>query len=167
MQDLESAMPELKGGMQVIVVPPSVLKLPQTPSHEDKALRDERLFDLDEVIKRIKKSRSRQDWRMLLAYGRESGLYMGPPESIIGNKSFMIDGYDTRQLGIIEYAALTIARNGQLDTSTNTMLLKGIDSSIDFPYAAREQGKIVFKIDIFGISGVFGDDRFRPTVEIE
>ncbi len=164
-QDLEKAMPELKGAMEVVVVPPKRdLKLPL-----DNKVRelDETLFDADEVIKKVKKSRSQKNWSVLLVYAYDNGLYMGVPATIIEDGLYMINGYDARSLGVAEYAALVVSQDKPLDVGTNTMLLKDMSPTSAIPYASYEHEKTTFKVDVFGFGGVFGDDRFRPAVEVK
>ncbi len=162
MDELSNEQSELMGRLAVILVPPA--KKLEFPVNS--MLREKQGFcDLQDYVNQdLIVPASKKQWRMLVVYVNNAGLGLGAPTSILEEKKYRIAGHDTRGLGIIEYAALTLQREEPLDNGAWTLLLKDYSGSERIPSATYMNGR--FRFDIDEVGGVLENDCFRPAVEI-
>ena len=110
---------------------------------------------------------SHRRWRVFLVYGAKHGLYLGTPKSILQNEQYMIAGFDTRQMGLAEYAALTLQSPVKIDDGSWTVLLHDTDKNSQdalLPCARLVDEHYIFELE--EAESVFGSDRFRPAIEV-
>ncbi len=161
--NLSKDRPELAGRLTILLVPPvHILGQPVDNKHRQ----SQTFVNLDDyfgedLIKRYQQKK----WRMLVVYDDQVPLNFGKASELLAAKSYMIGGYDIRGLGVYEYFALSLQSPRPLDRHTWTLLLKGTRAlaktvtSVTFI-----NGQYRFEVD--DTDGVFGDERFRPAVDI-
>lgn len=161
-EELSKTKPEIKDNLSIILVPPTKLIGLPLSIQIRKGSRSNRPVDYinpDLAMPAISKK-----WQLLVAYTAVSGLYLGSPETILTSKNYMIAGHDTRALGLLEYAAMSLQLADTIDNKSWTILLKGTPRGGQLPCATYQDGRLRF--DVGDIDSVFGDDRFRPAVAL-
>lgn len=155
--------PELHGKLNVVLVPPlKVLSFPLLTS-----MRSAQGLPADLVIDNLPKSAkgAQRQWKVVVAYTGEQGLYLGTPKDILFDKSYMIAGFNTLKLGYREYAALSLQQSKPIDQKTWTVLLGDYQEDSPFvPCAGFINGQ--YRFELIEIDTVFGNDRFRPAIEV-
>lgn len=178
-------MPQLVGKMGVLLVPPTDVM--GWPVRKELRQRQERYYGVD-PIHDSDEMRSIVDehtnWRVFAAMTSKNGLEMDEPLlEILEKKKYEMVGYDTRGMGVLEYAALTLqhfkpvehGRYGkkfsyEIDSPGSTVLIRNpmehhgktnvVTVGRDDGY--RFQWQWVEHIHNYGA----GKWRFRPAVEI-
>ncbi|PLS81195.1 hypothetical protein CYG49_02585 [Candidatus Saccharibacteria bacterium] len=161
-EKIGTTRPEIAESMDVLLVPPTkVMGFPVK-----KRFRQQQSFvtGYDNIAKDVKKAQGSREWRILVMYADREGLYLGKPQTIIEEQAYMIGEFDARALGAQEYMALSLQLKNPIDEGTSTILLKNFSGQGSAPCATFARGS--FSIQSDEICGIFGDDRFRPAVEI-
>ncbi len=161
--DLSDNQPELRGKLGLLLVPPSgVLGQP----YDNKYRRQQAFINLDDhlnpsLIKRYQQKK----WRLFVIYNDEIPLNLGKAKDILSDKKYAISSHDMRGLGVYEYYAMSLQTPKPMDEHTWTLLLKGSGTlSNTVTSVTFINGQYRFEID--DTDGVFGDERFRPAIEI-
>lgn len=162
MDELSNAQSDLMGRLSVILVPPTR----QLGFPINTTLRQKQGFcDINDYVNQdLPKPTNNKQWRVLVVYTNSAGLSIGSPAVIFKEKSYLIAGYDTRALGITEYAALTLQKDQPLDEATWTLLLKDYAGNEFVPSATCMNGR--FRFDIDEVGGILENDCFRPAIEV-
>jgi len=172
MRDLEADLPEVAGQFKVILLPPArQLSLPIAANirgiqQRKKRQRVSKLAEADTMEEVLTKGMRRRTWGVMVVLASPEGLHRGQPMKILNDRSYMVGGHDARQLGVAEYAAMTLSIEGHIDGQTNTMLLSTFSAHLPVPYVRFTSAHYQFELDTIGLSGIFSDDRFRPAVEV-
>lgn len=150
----------------------------------------------DHVDHDIEPPADSHEWRVIVTDMAERGLWIGSPNKLFGvhddknrtqriEPSYVMGGYDTRGMGVAEYAALTLQSEKTIDTSNNTWLLKTYSPDSRYQPQKSAVGAIVAGLHPFvqntymyaphGQHFVYGIENpdakngmncYRPTVEI-
>lgn len=107
---------------------------------------------------------STKTWRLLLTYTALNGLPFAKPFKILEEHLHLIAGYDTRNLGQIEYAALTLQHPYIIDKATSTLLFKDYADGDLIPSARFSRG--LYRFLFSHIEANSDEYRYRPTIEI-
>lgn len=162
-EDAGSQRTELSGKLGLLLVPPTqVLGQPG-----DKQLRKHQSFiTLDDYVNSdLIKRYQQKKWRLMVVYQDETPLDIGKAKDILAEKKYQLGEHDARALGVYEYYALSLQSPIALDKQTWTLLLKGTSvNSKTVPSVTFINGQYRFEID--DTDGVFGDERFRPAIEV-
>lgn len=162
-RELIEAMPELEFKLGVLLVPPT--KLTGWPIKQSlcktQGIRDTNDF----VNPNLPKPETDKNWRLLVTDTSESGVHLSSPNKIFIDRAYEIGQYDTRALGLTEYAALSLQAGEPIDKTTNTWLLKGFIGGRGAPGAAFLDGG--FNFDLSNADIVYDNFRFRPAVEVK
>ncbi len=160
---ISSEHPEVAGKLGVLLVPPAQI-LGQPGEH--KYRQQQPFVNLDDYLtSELAKRYQQKNWRLFIVYLDEVPMNLGKAKDILSDKKYLISGYDTRGLGVYEYYALSLQSAKPLDQHTWTLLLKGYSAS------TKTVASVTFingqyRVEIDDTDGVFGDERFRPAVEI-
>lgn len=159
---LEAAKPDWKDQLEVVLVPPTnKLSFPL----EDKVrLQQTGVTTPDYVDTVLKAPKSSSKWRVLVVYSANEAVYMGSSEMMLDAKNRKVAGYDVTKLGLAEYAAFSLQQTAPVDTQTWTILPKERVGDSQVACVAYVDGQ--YRFDIDDINDVFGDNRFRPAIEI-
>lgn len=134
----------------------------------------------DKIHGSIAPTTSSDEWRVLVTDTSESGRYYGSPKNIVQHERYMIAGYDTREMGPTEYAALSLQSTELLEKQSWTWLLKDYTPGNGAPRPAQYATSHSTTYDTFVMQPTgqnfefksanenfnWGGARFRPTVEI-
>ena len=161
MNDLSETHPDLLGKLAIILVPPTK----QLIGQQGQALRAHQTFAFnnDYFGNNIILKPNRRSWRVLVAYVAPQALQWGPTQKILDQQLYKLGAYDTRDLGIIEYLALTLQQDAAIDKASWTLLLKDISEQL-VPSVSFISGQYRFELD--DIKGLSDNEGFRPAVEI-
>jgi hypothetical protein len=162
--ELEALNPQLAGQLGIVLVPPTRAKI--FPAN--KKLRTKQPFMLgeDQLVMVEIDTQKHRDWRVLVAVVGPTGLAWGDAKEIIGTKRFKQANYDLRALGPVEYTAMTLQSNFVIDLGTWTMLLRDFDNLDEDEVVAATMVNGSYSFSRGDKHTAFGDDRFRPAVEI-
>lgn len=159
---LEAAKPDWIDWLRVILVPPTnkfsfpvAAELRMSQSFVTSA------DSLDASLPTVKKDAV---WRVLVVYAADEGLYSGSLEMMLKQDN-KVAGYDTTALGVREYAAFSMHLIQPVDTQSWSILPKGQTKAEQVPCVAFVDGQ--FRFDSDEVNSVFGDNRFRPAVEVK
>lgn len=160
--ELSAKAPDLEGKLSVLLVPPHK----QFPFPVKSELREKQnTINASDFVNpeypSVKKSKA---WKVLVVYGAQQGLYLGNAEMIFGNNSYMFSNHDMRDLGIREYAALTLQEK-DIDKQSWTMFLSD-QQTIDDTVAIAGCIDNRYRFDLTETNSIFSDDRFRPAIEV-
>lgn len=153
---------ELHNSMTIILIPPAkILSLPVSVK-----LRIAQGFTTapDYMCQDITMPKRRSSWRVLVVHAAERGLSLGSPKQIVADKSYLMAGYDTRSLGVQEYAALSLQVEDCIDDGAWTALLKDYKNN-DTVVCAGFIGDR-FRYDIDDSDDVFENNGYRPAIEV-
>lgn len=152
---------EFENTLSVVLVPPT--KSMEFPVYS--AWRESQNMRVNDFVNAdLPKPASQKGWRLLVVFSAPQGLYLGSPASIIKDKKYEFAGVDMRALGVNEYAALSL-QNPEIDAGSWSVLLKNTINGNLVACAGRVNNH--FRFDLVESNSVFGDDRFRPAVEIK
>ncbi len=164
--DITEAEPVIGAGMSALLVPPSDIL--SFPIDQKSRSRQPHIILSDYVNSELHLTthEPNKTWQMLVAYAQATGVEYGTASNILKHRNYMIADYDTRALGLRQYAALTMQINKPIDENTWTILLNewakvnGLISSVTFLNGQ-------YRFDFDEPNSILGDERFRPAVEIK
>lgn len=159
--DLSAAMPSLANKLGVVAVPPNTLLAFPVPF--GLRVRQDFIDGQDYVNTDLALPVGCRQWKIVVVYSENAGLPMGLTKDILQSKSYHIGGYDTRALGAVEYAAMTLQYQHPIDDGTWTLLLKGCTATSPVVSATFADGRYRFDSDDAGAG--LDIDYFRPAVE--
>ncbi len=156
--------PDFYGKYQVVIVPP--VQLIGQPGRRSSSIQQDFIKFDDFVSDELPSHFRQKSWRMLVAYNASHALECGNAKQILDSKSYMIGGYDLRALGVFEYFAFSLQQSEPMDEGTWALLLKNSKNTTQLvPSVTFYKGQYRYELD--DVSGVFGDERFRPAVEVK
>lgn len=162
-QDMIEAMPALKGQLSLVLVPPTK-ELHQALSVRVQTQRF--VHAPDSVDHELSDTTVSLRWRLFVVYSAPEGLTGGSARQILADEHFMIGGHRANALGHQTYAALTMHLGAPLDQESWSMLLGDVDTDTELlPCATFENGR--YRFDHDDLDNIFGDNRFRPAVEVQ
>lgn len=160
---LGNANSELKDNMAIVLIPPtSSLAFPFTTrlrKHQPFVLTD------DYVCRELTQLVSSNSWRVLLVYDKLEGLALQDPHELEANDAYLLAGYDLRALGVYEYAVFSLHCTEIIDKKSWTILFAKDGRANLRPCVTFTANRFFFDLDDMG--NLFGDDYFRPAVEID
>lgn len=163
LQDIAQAKPEWQNGMTAVFVPASsALSFPV-----DGTMRAKQPFitSPDYTETNLPAVTVDKQWRLLLVYKEAEGLYAGSLEMMLDKKEQKVAGHDVTALGLREYLAFSLQQTKPVDVQTWTILPKDRIGNDQVPCVSYTQGQFRFVTD--EVNSVFGDNRFRPAIEIK
>lgn len=161
-EKLTKAEPTWKDKLQVVLVPPTS-KL-QFPVQAELRMKQDWITTPDYVDALLHTPKA-TTWQVMVVYGANEGLYMGSPEMMLNKKNSKVANYDITKLGVREYAAFSLQNGSSVDTQTWTVLPKQRLSDGKMACVAYIDGQ--YRFDVDEVNGVFGDNRFRPAIEVK
>lgn len=158
--------PELSNHLNVLLVPPSNIlgfpsKIVNRHNQPHITLQD---FVNQELGSSIAYKKT---WQLLVAHCGLTGEDYGSATHMLKNKNYLINGYDMRDLGPRQYAALSLQLNYPIDSNVWTTLLQDTRTlnSKMAPSVTFLNGQYRFELD--ELVGDLGENRFRPALEIK
>ncbi len=163
LQEVSQARPEWHDTMTAVFVP----KTADLPFPLNASFRKQQAFvnTPDYIESSLTAPKVDKQWRLLLVYKEPEGLYAGSLEMMLNKKERIIANYDVTALGVREYAAFSLQQSQPIDSQTWTILPKTRQSSGQITCVGCIDGQFRFVVD--EINGVFGDNRFRPAIEVK
>lgn len=156
--------PELHDKLSVVLVPPHKETAYSSASSKSKKLA---LLHLSQefIDAKFAQQTTKKSWRLIIALSQPEGIYVGTPKQLLGEKPYVIAGYDAYALGLQEYSALVTQEAGRLDILTCTVLLRDRSPKSSLVPIVKFSGRqYVFSTET--AITPFGDIRFRPAIEI-
>ena len=121
-QEIMEAEPRLAGDMDILLVPP--IELMGWPVKDE--LRGAQGLEHDWIHfgRGSEQPTQSEEWRVFAADVKPvRGIKFKSAKSILRNNEYEIAGYDTRGLGVAEYAAMSLQCSYPIDAKTETYLL--------------------------------------------
>jgi hypothetical protein len=153
--------------MGVLLVPPiDLVSFPITPKIR---LNQAHILLNDYVTGELLETASgkrKKTWQVLVAHLGGTGLDFGSAAQIQKYKKYLINGFDTRALGLRQYIALTLQINNIIDQNVWTILLgEQLANTTLVPSATFINGQYRFELD--ESNSILGEERFRPAIEVK
>jgi hypothetical protein len=166
---------KIKSGLVVIEqlaqelgVSPEVLKLvliPPTKVYGDKDLLHDRLMQghirYADQFDSAQPRHRQTDWKLLAVYDGLEGLDFGSAAEILADKTYVINGLDSRALGPREYAIYALTHSGRRDSNWLWLLKDAADQAWSVRLIS---GAYHYTLD--DLQGIGQGELFRPSVEI-
>lgn len=158
---IAESCPEISSEMIAIVVPPvKVMPFPANELRNNQGLTSYEDYVHHAIASPIKQ----RNWRVLLTYAAPDSIFIGSPKQMLKDKSYILAGFDMRDLGLREYSALSLQADYLLDEVSWTALLKDYKKNRPITYVGYMQGRYRFEIE--DADNILDDDGFRPTIEV-
>lgn len=160
---LEKSDNNFKNNLVVLLVPPSKELSPARLKHFRAA---QAFISIDDYINpELMTDDNHRNWRVIVVFNEPIALNWGSAKNILTKKKYLIAGYDTRALGLSEHLAFSLQNSQPVDKDTWTSLLKDCQADTEL-VASVTFFKGQYRYEIDDVEGIFGDERYRPAIEI-
>jgi hypothetical protein len=162
MEDMAAADKRLRGNLSVVLVPPT--KLLPFPFTAEARRHQQFIKTNDYVSYELSDVAPSAKWRVLVVYNQPEGLPIRTPKDVIASKQYMIGGHDARAFGAYEYAAFSIHAEQPIEQNSWAVLFHEQREDGLLPCVTFTDGRFFFDLD--DMDNLFGDDYYRPAVEV-
>lgn len=156
---------ELANNLAVVAIPP--FKLFNLELYPELVLKNKSKAAMPYFYPELGQGTRSSNWRIFIVYSAARGLSLGNAKTILEEKRYVINGYDMRGLGILEYAAFTLQNDLVVDVDAWALLLRNLTVNSDklVPSVAYTGGRYRFELD--EAIGLLDEEYFRPAMEIK
>lgn len=156
---------ELSDSLVLVAIPP--FKLFNLEIYPELILKNKSKAYIPTFYPELGQGTRSSTWRIFIVYSAARGLSLGNAKTILEQKKYIMNGYDMRGLGILEYAAFTLQNELAIDVDVWALLLRNykLSSGKLVPSVAYTGGRYRFELD--EAIGLLDNEYFRPALEIK